>query len=666
MGASSVLDVQILNLETLSWSSPSLSGSPPEARSRHSANRFGQYIYLFGGGDNQRLFSDVWQLDLRTSTWSLVNTQGTPPSGRWGHTATLVDTRLFIFGGHDGVHRLNDVHVLDVSTMTWFTPDCKAKAPPSPRSLPSPASSSSSSTFDDSNVSPSAMSGDETTLDASQGSGHDNFYGGMETAKPSPCNRSSAPSSPITRRSQSPSTIITSPFSIASTSPSSSTTASAATTATTSKRGGVVIPPLQAAAARSSSLLIDGIPLARAGHSANCLGRKLIVYGGGDGKLLGDMYYLHVDTYEWSSMESGNVPDRCAHTSEVVYTPGGSRLLVFGGSNGIKTFNDLYLVTCSKNRVRAPSGKRKSNSLIKSNSSIPVVADSNNGIGATGITGLVLNSSSSSSATAEADASSMPPLTVNVRLAQSSPRSPHSPKSPKSPRSLPTLSYKDVLQKEPQKSVPPKTQLKMSGPGSGTVPVLNATTPAIALPAAITTNNTNNTAATSSTAVASSSLSTSKDSHFGGDKLFLALKELGLERFHAKFVEQEISFNQIPSLTDVHYQALGLTSIRDKALMAKLKEMAQTTPPTETNKTNKTTSNPPAAIIGGGGGARTSAWATPAQPKFPVSSSSSPQQQQQQGTTSELVRKVQLSTDALASAADSLRAAANKAILAEE
>ncbi len=74
----------------------------------------------------------------------------------------------------------------------------------------------------------------------------------------------------------------------------------------------------------------------------NMNGRKLIIYGGGDGKSLNDMYYLNVDTFQWFEMESGNVPERCAHTAD---NAANNRLVVFGGSNGIKTFNDIYVVT---------------------------------------------------------------------------------------------------------------------------------------------------------------------------------------------------------------------------------------------------------------------------------------------------------------------------------
>ena len=41
------------------------------------------------------------------------------------------------------------------------------------------------------------------------------------------------------------------------------------------------------------------LPPARAGHTANIVGRKIVIFGGGDGRSLNDMYYLNVDTLQW-------------------------------------------------------------------------------------------------------------------------------------------------------------------------------------------------------------------------------------------------------------------------------------------------------------------------------------------------------------------------------
>lgn len=637
MGASTVLDVQVLNLETLSWSTPLLDGAPPEARSRHTANKNGESIYLFGGGDNKKLFNDVWALDFSRKLWSPVATTGTPPSPRWGHTATLVDSRLFIFGGHDGASRLNDVHVLDLQNLVWSQPDCRSRPPPSPRSLTTPT--------------PTSPTGGSFSASGEE----------LESQESAPNTCASSPASQSTLATP-PSPKEQSPHQSRSSRLTSSDRSSANNGEISTKESPV--PPLLSSlsgtsslSSSSSSLMVDsnmlvdsldGVPPARAGHSANCLGRKIVIYGGGDGKLLGDMYYLNVDTFEWCMMESGNVPDRCAHTSEVVYAPGGSRMLVFGGSNGIKTFNDLYLVTYSKNRVRTTSQKRKSNSILKNSDSALKSPPSNDSpLTASSPTGASPTlSPSSSTASVSANNSST-----------TSPTASHAHSTVPSPATA--ASYKDVLKsiKEGPKKLTEGDKKK------------NVAAPVVA------------------TSVSEK------------DPLYKALKDVGLDKHYAKFVEQEVTLGQIAILNESHFQSLGLTSIRDKALMAKLKEnvlasshqsekgsFTTITGPKQA-KVMKTSSEP--SPVSSPSNNRTYAQAaslpssslTPAAITTPTPTHISPpattgsttrgssaaaasathHAQSPNSGASELARKVQLSADALASAADSLRAAASRA-----
>lgn len=651
MGAATQMDVQVLNVEKKSWSTPFVDGAPPDARSRHSANRIGSVIYVFGGGDNKRLFNDLWALDTEQLTWTPIATFGSAPSCRWGHTATLIDTRLFIFGGHDGANRLNDVHVLDTQTFLWSQPPClPARTPPSPRSL-----SFSSGAIPSSNSSPHSHSSSLEEIDLKE-------FLPSSSSSPSPLSPSQCVDrgeSAVVRgdgeqggctalrhsSGSSPSTSI--PSLNLQSSPrnnathldalrfrESTTTTSTPTYKPDSARSPSPVPPLLSKNSPSSSSpsslldsshilpIPDGIPPARAGHSANCLGRKLIIYGGGDGKLLGDMYYLNVDTFEWSVMESGNVPDRCAHTSEVVYTPGGSRLLVFGGSNGIKTFNDLYLVTCSKNRLRTTSQKRKSNSIIKGSTS---TAD---GTPQT-------NSSSSSSPTSVSPSTSSLSINADPQSATNILTSSPGPSGEvTASNTTTTLSYKDIVSKDNagkhQKDAVAKKEMKNSNSDISAPPAVNANE---------------------------------------SDPLYCTLKEGGLEKYYARFVEQEVSLLQIPSLNESHFQSLGITSIRDKALMAKLKENVIISSKNAKPNAFTAIAGPKQAIVMHFSPPIDDN-ASPASPLTPRSYAQAAKSLPQakpldsstettgSGATADLARKLQLSADALASASDSLRAAA--------
>ena len=58
-------------------------------------------------------------------------------------------------------------------------------------------------------------------------------------------------------------------------------------------------PELKSQAKPGETQPINNNPSPRAGHSAIIVGRKMIVYGGADGRLLHDLYYLNVDTKQW-------------------------------------------------------------------------------------------------------------------------------------------------------------------------------------------------------------------------------------------------------------------------------------------------------------------------------------------------------------------------------
>jgi len=117
----------------LYWNGPVPPG--PSARSGHSAvyDSIGQRMIVFGGA-GPGLQGDLWSLSLPdpvlTGTvdpvWSLLAASGTPPSARTGHSAIFdgVNNRMIVFGGQTTgslpAALLNDVWVLDLSgTPTW-------------------------------------------------------------------------------------------------------------------------------------------------------------------------------------------------------------------------------------------------------------------------------------------------------------------------------------------------------------------------------------------------------------------------------------------------------------------------------------------------------------------------------------------------------------------
>ena len=128
-------DLTILNGDTLEWEFPTTTGDKPPALCGHTSILLKEKLYLFGGYDLEKYYSDIYVLDTRELTikkksylfiltifvslfseqmiWScLEDSNGCDISPRAGHTATVISpTEFVVFGGHcDGTY-FNDLHV---------------------------------------------------------------------------------------------------------------------------------------------------------------------------------------------------------------------------------------------------------------------------------------------------------------------------------------------------------------------------------------------------------------------------------------------------------------------------------------------------------------------------------------------------------------------------
>ena len=87
-----------------------------------------------------------------------------------------------------------------------------------------------------------------------------------------------------------------------------------------------------------------GEPIARGYHSASLINRFILIYAGYNGKyILGDLITLDTEKLVWSLPDPclGHFPPaRNAHTMTMI----GSELFMFGGYNGTRDTNDLYIL----------------------------------------------------------------------------------------------------------------------------------------------------------------------------------------------------------------------------------------------------------------------------------------------------------------------------------
>ena len=114
-------------------------------------------MLVFGGNDATHSFAAPHLLELRSMTWSTPTTTGEPPAPRTGHVACCLDGhRVLVHGGWDprandavaeggdggdggdgegelGPEIWDDLLILDTRTWSWSRPRAVHGAAPSPR-----------------------------------------------------------------------------------------------------------------------------------------------------------------------------------------------------------------------------------------------------------------------------------------------------------------------------------------------------------------------------------------------------------------------------------------------------------------------------------------------------------------------------------------------------
>ncbi|XP_052284888.1 host cell factor 1-like isoform X2 [Dreissena polymorpha] len=101
-------DIVILELKpnsnNLQWDNPLTVGTSPPPRESHTAVGYCEKdgrrprLIIYGGMSGCRL-GDLWQLEIDTMTWTKPSVNGLPPLPRSLHSATVIGNRMFVFGG---------------------------------------------------------------------------------------------------------------------------------------------------------------------------------------------------------------------------------------------------------------------------------------------------------------------------------------------------------------------------------------------------------------------------------------------------------------------------------------------------------------------------------------------------------------------------------------
>ncbi|XP_078159009.1 uncharacterized protein LOC144554569 [Carex rostrata] len=116
-------DVHVLDVKTMTWSSPEVKGEVPAPRDSHVAVAIGNKMFIFGGDCGDRYHGEVDVLDMDTMTWSRLAAKGPSPGVRAGHAAASIGSKIYVIGGVGDKQYYSDVWVLDVSCRTWYQLD---------------------------------------------------------------------------------------------------------------------------------------------------------------------------------------------------------------------------------------------------------------------------------------------------------------------------------------------------------------------------------------------------------------------------------------------------------------------------------------------------------------------------------------------------------------
>jgi len=118
-----------LQTQSLKWEAVSAGGTPPSARSFHSACVANDVYVVFGGNsavDYSEPLNDIHLLDLRSSSWTTPQVFGEAPAPRFGHKMIHgPDNQIFVFGGSTSASgapvQPGSLHAFQLATSTWIT-----------------------------------------------------------------------------------------------------------------------------------------------------------------------------------------------------------------------------------------------------------------------------------------------------------------------------------------------------------------------------------------------------------------------------------------------------------------------------------------------------------------------------------------------------------------
>ncbi|XP_067133127.1 rab9 effector protein with kelch motifs-like isoform X1 [Centruroides vittatus] len=125
-------DIQVLDTNTMVWTTVEVDGCQPSPRTQHHSAAFGDYLVVFGGGDcgaNPVSDCDVHIFNATTQSWSILTATGNAPSVRHGHAMVSLGNLIYVHGGMSGPTFYDDFYTLDMENCMWKKLSPKGRNP---------------------------------------------------------------------------------------------------------------------------------------------------------------------------------------------------------------------------------------------------------------------------------------------------------------------------------------------------------------------------------------------------------------------------------------------------------------------------------------------------------------------------------------------------------
>ncbi|KAL6625306.1 galactose oxidase [Neocallimastix sp. 'constans'] len=335
------------------WKKIDASGkAPPRCLRGHTMCMIDEKIYIFGGCDNKVCYNDLYVFDADTSWWMHCKTNGTPPAPCRAHSCVTIDKKIYFFGGGDGPTYYNDLYILDTQTLTWYKPNVGGDIPGARRAHAMWTYNKKIYIFAGGDGSRALNDVYALSISPPSSSFYNNTISSV-VAENSPRFRSSTITG-VTGDSRSPiigslsdrGSVISgggnSNNNTLTKSMARNTVIGNSSTTTSNNNNNNNTPTLLDYIYTWTHINTTGkSPSPRGYHTSNIVGSKVIVFGGSDGhECFNDIHILDLKTNHWSRIDADQPIPRLSHSSTQV----GSYLFIIGGHDGMKYSRDVLLL----------------------------------------------------------------------------------------------------------------------------------------------------------------------------------------------------------------------------------------------------------------------------------------------------------------------------------